>query len=45
MRGRLRRLGRWAEGLDAELLALILTLDAGGALWLLWLVGDWRGWW
>ena len=44
-----RRLVRWAahwaRGLDAEFLAVVLTLDLGALLWLLWLVGRRVGWW
>ena len=44
-----RRLRRWggavAQLIDGELVALVLTIDAGALLWLLWLVGRRFGWW
>ncbi len=49
MRGLGRRLRRWASAvaqlIDGELVALVLTIDAGALLWLLWLVGGRFGWW
>ena len=49
MGGLRRRLARWvatwARVLDGELLAIVVTLDLGGLLLLLYLVGDRFGWW
>ena len=49
MAGLRRRLARWvaawARLLDGELLAIVVTLDLGGLLLLLYLVGDRFGWW
>ena len=32
-------------GIGGELVALVLTIDAGALFWLLWLVGGRFGWW
>ena len=45
----LRQFTRWANAaarlVDGELVALVLTIDFGVLLWLLWLVGNRHGWW
>ncbi len=49
MRGLRQRLKRWgaaiARLIDGELVALVLTIDFGALLWLLWLVGRRFSWW
>ena len=45
MKGLRARLEGWAGRLDAELLALVLTLDFAALAWLAYRVGRRAGWW